>query len=280
MRSEFWRERERASDEGGGDFNLGEMGQWGVLSPELDPEAGLEGLETREESWFEDAGGSWGMLVDDRARWMAAAEGTVVAGKLGPRLGLTSLLLLREARVDLGWASARAAARCDWRVGEVLRDDIGEVVAERVTAARGPVLDWFRMGAGVLSEGVAAAAAAAAVGGAVLGCSRWGAGAAGVEAAGVGVVNVDADADVDVGVGVGVLADAGSATSGEPVMERKEPSSCVSVMAAIAVGCAQSAYREAMPGCDPNSLVVHNGGQSSDQIAAWGPQQTRRAVVG
>lgn len=217
------------------------------------------------------------MLVDDRARWMAAAEGTVVPGRLGPRLGLTSLLLLREARVDLVWASARAAARVVWRVGDVLRDDMGEVVVERDRAVRGPVLDWCRVDVVMVSEAVAAAA----VGGAVLGCSRWGSGAADAEAAGVGagvgvgVVGVDADVDV------GVVAEAGSATSGEPVMERKEPSSCVSIMAAIAVGCAQRAYREAMPECDPNSLVVHNGGQSSDQIAATGARRkTRRAVVG
>lgn len=40
----------------------------------------------------------------DSARCRAAAEGTVVlaAATLGPRLGLTSVLLLREARPALG----------------------------------------------------------------------------------------------------------------------------------------------------------------------------------
>lgn len=38
VRSEFRRDRERASDVGGGDFNRGETGQWGVLSPELVPD--------------------------------------------------------------------------------------------------------------------------------------------------------------------------------------------------------------------------------------------------
>lgn len=67
LRSEFFRERERASGAGGGDFNRGETGQWGVLSPELEPEVVLEGRGTREGS-CEDAGGSWGMFADDRAR--------------------------------------------------------------------------------------------------------------------------------------------------------------------------------------------------------------------
>lgn len=86
-----------------------------MLSPELEVEAGFEGLGTREESWVEDVGGSCGMLEDDRARWMAAAEGTVLleAGALGVRLGLASLLLLREGRCDLGWVSMRAGLRCE-----------------------------------------------------------------------------------------------------------------------------------------------------------------------
>jgi hypothetical protein len=49
-RSEFLRERERASCAGGGDLSRGEMGQWGVVSPELDVEAALTGLGTREGS--------------------------------------------------------------------------------------------------------------------------------------------------------------------------------------------------------------------------------------
>jgi hypothetical protein len=46
LRRELAREREpeRPSDPGGGgDLSRGEMGQWGVLSPELEPAAGLTG---------------------------------------------------------------------------------------------------------------------------------------------------------------------------------------------------------------------------------------------
>lgn len=66
-RREFRRERERVSELGGGDFNRGDMGQWGVESPELVPEFDLRGLGTLEGSW-DDAGGSWGMFADDSAR--------------------------------------------------------------------------------------------------------------------------------------------------------------------------------------------------------------------
>jgi hypothetical protein len=46
LRKELAREREpeRPSDPGGGgDLRRGEMGQWGVLSPELEPEVGFTG---------------------------------------------------------------------------------------------------------------------------------------------------------------------------------------------------------------------------------------------
>lgn len=65
-RREFRRDRERASV-GGGDFKRGEMGQWGVVSPELDPEAIFWGLGARVDS-CEAAGDSEGMLVDESAR--------------------------------------------------------------------------------------------------------------------------------------------------------------------------------------------------------------------
>ena len=91
------------------------------------------------------------MLEDDRARWMAAAEGTVVPGPgtLGVLLGLASLLLLREGRPDLGCESTRAGLRWEVRAGDVLREDMGEFVLEREAGAfrpRGADFVWFRMG--------------------------------------------------------------------------------------------------------------------------------------
>lgn len=226
------RDRERSA--GGGDLSRGETGQCGVLSPELDPEVDLEGLGTREASWFDEAaGGSWGMFADERARWMAAAEGTVVLGpaRPGPRLGLASLLLLREGRADLDWVSASCVLRCEWRAGDELREDMGELVADRgpdTSSERAALLVWLRMGAGTPSEGVAVGAWFAAAAGAV-----------GVGVVEVGVVLVDADVDVD--------ADAGSAVSGEPVRERKEPSvmlawgwlvlACRSLLVDVKRGC-------------------------------------------
>jgi hypothetical protein len=79
VRSEFRRDRERVSELGGGDFSRGVVGQWGVLSPELVPDVDLSGLGTLEGSCVA-AGGSWGMFAEDSARWMAAAEGTVLLG--------------------------------------------------------------------------------------------------------------------------------------------------------------------------------------------------------
>ena len=49
------------------------MGQWGVESPELEPEAVFWGRGGRTVS-VDDVGVSSGMLVEDRARWMEAAE--------------------------------------------------------------------------------------------------------------------------------------------------------------------------------------------------------------
>ena len=126
VRSELRREREweRASG-GGGDLMRGEMGQWGVLSPETTAEGDFKGRGALSESEMA-VGGSWGMLVDERARWMAAADrpGELV---LGPRLGLTSVLLLRERSADwdceraLG-AGGAAVVRCWLRAGEASRE--------------------------------------------------------------------------------------------------------------------------------------------------------------
>jgi hypothetical protein len=154
VRSEFRRERERVSEVGGGDFKRGETGQWGVVSPELVPELPFVGRGTREGSCG-DAGESWGTMVPESARWMAAAEGTVAPApaRLGPLFGLTSVLLLRERRPDLGLGPGW---RCDWRLGDVSRDDIGEFVVD------GP-LSAFCRGA---RDGLSGPAAAAVGGGA------------------------------------------------------------------------------------------------------------------
>jgi len=99
VRRELAREREPerpSAPVGGGDLRRGEMGQWGVLSPELGPDDGFRGRGALMES-----AGSAGMLVEDCDRCMAAAEGErlEVAG-LAARWGLTSMLFLRERRPD------------------------------------------------------------------------------------------------------------------------------------------------------------------------------------
>jgi hypothetical protein len=136
---------------GGGDFRRGETGQWGVVSPEFVPDAGFCGRETLEGSGTA-MGGSWGVLAVDRARWMAAAEGTVLpeAAKLAPRLGLTSVLFCRERRPDFvmepvlpmpGW-------RGGGRAGELSREESGEAgfegAAERFSG-RDPARTWERI---------------------------------------------------------------------------------------------------------------------------------------
>lgn len=209
-RSESLRERDRASWAGGGDLRRGEMGQWGVLSPELDPEAALTGLGTREGSCDNAAGASWGMFADDRARWMAAAEGTVAGGpgRLGPLFGLTSVLLLRDRRPALG-SGPDTALRAGGRDGEVSREDNGEAAVDGepdTLSERAPLSVWDRSGAD--PDALSAAAGA---------CADAGAGA--FEAAAAGVVVV------------GEVLE-GSADSAAPVTERKpEPASVSSVIA-------------------------------------------------
>jgi hypothetical protein len=120
-RREFARERERPSSPGGGDRSRGEMGQWGVVSPKLGLDVGFGGRGALTVS-VDDVGVSSGMLVDDRARCAEAA-----GGPLAPRLGLTSVLLLRERKADLALVPVDAALRC-WggRAGEASREDSGE----------------------------------------------------------------------------------------------------------------------------------------------------------
>jgi len=76
----------------------------------------------------EGAAEGWGMLVDDRTGWRAAAEGELARVLLAPRLGLMSVLVLREGSrargvlVDAGGAAVRA-----WgRTGEASREACGE----------------------------------------------------------------------------------------------------------------------------------------------------------
>jgi hypothetical protein len=100
-RREFVRERERPSSLGGGDLSRGEMGQWGVVSPELGLDVGFAGRGALTVS-VDDVGVSSGMLVVERARCTEAA----------PRLGLASVLLFREQKPDRAFVPVDAAARC------------------------------------------------------------------------------------------------------------------------------------------------------------------------
>jgi hypothetical protein len=129
---------------------------------------------------------------------MAAAEGTVALGpaRLGPLLGLTSALFLRDRRSDLA-SGPEPALRLGGRAGDVSREDCGEAAVDGEPATFsddcGPVGVWCGMDPEPepepepLSDGAACA---------------W------AEAVGVVVVVV-----VD-------GLDAGSADSTTPVMER------------------------------------------------------------
>lgn len=116
---------------GGGDLRRGDTGQWGVVSPEFVPDAGFCGRGTLEGSGTA-MGGSWGVLAVDKARWMAAAEGTVLPepAKLAPRLGLTSVLLFRERSPDFAMAPVVAPGRSGGLAGELSLDDSGELAVE------------------------------------------------------------------------------------------------------------------------------------------------------
>lgn len=149
-RRELRREREceRASG-GGGDLRRGECGQWGVLSPETAAEGDLSGRGALIDS--EDAmGGNCGMLVFDRARWIAAAERP---GELepGPRLGLTSVLLLRERRPEWDLTAEPGGAvvlRCRLRAGEASRELSAELAGDGdpdTLSERSRTSDWRRI---------------------------------------------------------------------------------------------------------------------------------------
>jgi hypothetical protein len=53
------------------------------------------------------------MLVEDSARWIEAADGELLVGP-GPRLGLASVLLLRERRPALGCVAVPEGAAPRW----------------------------------------------------------------------------------------------------------------------------------------------------------------------
>jgi hypothetical protein len=104
LRRELAREREpdRPSEAGGGDRRRGEMGQWGVLSPELGPDVDLGARIVLIES-VDVVGASGGVLAGDSARGMAdAAEELLGPARLEARFELASVLLLRERRPALG----------------------------------------------------------------------------------------------------------------------------------------------------------------------------------
>ena len=209
VRSELRRERdwERAPPGGEGDLMRGERGQWGVLSPEPMAAGAFEGRGALTESAVV-AGCSWGMLADERARWMAAAERPGEPA-LGPRLGLTSALLLRERIADCDCERALgpgggAAVRCRLRAGEASRELRAELAGDGepdTFSERSRASDWRCIeGCGVAGLLCAAAAGTCTTEAWLeVEFSRVGVGAA-VE--GVGVVDVD---DV-----------AGSATSSAP----------------------------------------------------------------
>lgn len=111
-RSEFLRECEKRSSAGGGDLRRGEMGQWGVESVVTDLDGGLEERGARAGSGVDDAGAgvSSGMLVAEWAR-CTAGVGVVEFARLEVRLGLASVLLLRERKPGL---TPEAAAALRW----------------------------------------------------------------------------------------------------------------------------------------------------------------------
>lgn len=214
-RSELVRERERPSSPGGGERSRGEMGQWGMESPELGPDTGFTGRGAFTVS-VDDVGVSSGMLVDERARWREVAEGILDTVPVGPRLGLTSALLLRERKPGLAFvpvALATAAVRWGGGAGEASREDRGELAEDGEPDPfneRAPDSAGCRIAAADAASGAAAG-------------PLWALDAlvsradAGVDDAWGAAMTVDADEDAGVRVGEDVGVDAGSADSSTPV---------------------------------------------------------------
>lgn len=139
MRNEFLRE-----EDGGGDLSLGDRGQVGVFSPEpvvaawtletlgsLDVEVDVEVDVVVEDGSEVGAIGSCGMLAAERARCMAAAEGTVPLwpGVLIGLCGLTSWESFRDGIPDDA-APGVVGSLKERPAGEESRDERGEAAAE------------------------------------------------------------------------------------------------------------------------------------------------------
>ena len=128
-----------------------------MLSPELEADVDLTGRGTLVVS-EEEASGSSGTFDADRARLMAAAEGVLVLepARLGPLLGLTSVLLLRERKPVLEFVPGGAAERWFAGAGDASRDESGELadeegpdtLRERAPASCGCRIDGFGVDAG------------------------------------------------------------------------------------------------------------------------------------
>lgn len=247
-----------------------------MLSPETTADGDFSGRGALIES-EEAAGGSWGMFVLERARWMAAAERP---GELepGPRLGLTSVLLLRERRPDWDLAGGPGGAvvlRCRLRAGEASRELSAEFAGDGepdTLSERSRTRDWRRM-AGMCVAGVLWAADAGA-------CTTetW--------------LEVEFSR-VEAGVGVGVVDDddAGSATCGAPVMLRKSSASggaaAVEVMLAairlLQMAGTLGAALSCCAGCTVNAWIALQSATSNRIMAVSAEMtlaSTRHSPVG
>lgn len=87
------------------------------------------------------------MLVDDRARCIAAADGIVVLdpARLGPLLGLTSVLLFLDLSPDFGRGPDALCCLSGGLAGELSLEDIGEFAVDgepEMVRERGPLSAW------------------------------------------------------------------------------------------------------------------------------------------
>lgn len=91
--------------------------------------------------------------MDDRARCIAAAEGTVVPGpaRLGPLLGLTSVLLFLDLSPDFGSGPDGPCCLNGGLAGELSLEDMGEFAVDgepEMARDRGPLSAWGLICAG------------------------------------------------------------------------------------------------------------------------------------
>jgi hypothetical protein len=87
------------------------------------------------------------VLVDDRARCIAAADGIVVLdpARLGPLLGLTSVLLFLDLSPDFGRGPDALCCLSGGLAGELSLEDIGEFAVDgepEMVRERGPLGAW------------------------------------------------------------------------------------------------------------------------------------------